>query len=534
MGEILKARWFQVIAVLVLIISFVVIFMMMSRTPVKEEPNIAANIDGVKITNLEFQVAVNRRLLRIISTQGSVSSADKESIMLSVFKGLMNDTMLRVFAKEEGVSVTPAELERKKQDLIKMLGGKNGLAAATEDPYAKSQIEQELTPEGRYKQLWTSLGFRTEEEFLKDLETEVLEDKLSQHLYPENSYTVTDAEISEYIPVGEYQQIVLGIDPSQPAGMEINFSTRKVWDRAREIYGQLKSGADFAQMAKRYSQEAAYASNGGYIGYINKRSVVPQFWAVASTMQPGEISEPFETPFGIHILKCLDRRDPNDPMFKDIRLFSRKVALVRKRKSDFVGWFYRRFRELEESNKIILYSPTLLANKLRNMGEFDAAVDEYRKAIETDSEGAPYYHIDISLIYSRQRKYDEALRELRIATEQAPTDPLLFFALGEAYMEVGEHEKALSEFAKASDMSKLNYDLHDRLEKIYTQLGLMKEADHEHELYVKAIQILSTGSGAMAPGSMFMNQEYRLPKGAFQQQDTVREDSPLKQLLPQQ
>lgn len=522
MAEILKKRWFQLVAVLVFIGVFVVVMKFVSREPVKEAPEIAFEVKysekkpPIQITNLQMQAAMNRRKMRLVATQGRISAADNENIMLYVYKSMLNDTLLTIFAKEEGVIVTPEDLEQKRQELLKRLETKTppGAPGTAQKP--------ELTPSQKLQYLWSTLGFRSEEEFLEDVKKEILEEKLSRHLFPENSYTVSDQDINDYIPRVAIQQIVLTFNKDKPATAEINFADRKVWDRARKIYEQLKSGADFTEMAKKYSQEE-FAANGGFLGYVNKRSVVDEFWRVASGMNKGEISEPFETQFGIHILKCLDRREPDDPAFSNLRKITKKLILIRKRKADFVGWFYRRQRELEENNMIVLYNPVLKANKLRNMGKFDEAIEEYRKAIELDKETAPYYHIDIAMIYTYKRQYTESLRELRIATEIAPTDPMLYYSLGVAYMEVGEHDKALGEFKKASDNSKLNYSLHAQLEKIYTQLGLLEEADHEHDLYIKAIEILGGGQpGASSVGSMFKSQEYRMPGTIGETPQSVR------------
>jgi tetratricopeptide (TPR) repeat protein len=519
MVGILKKRWFQFLGVIVFIAAFALIMKLVNRGPDVAPPDIAAEIAGKKITSFQLQVAVNRRMIRQMSTKGSVSAADKEDILLSVFKTLLNDTLLEVFSEQEGVKITDEDRRKKKQGILDALGKK---PVAVDSANPPDQRSKDATALEKYEFLWSSQGFRTEDEFLKDLDKEILEEKLSEHLFPEKSYTVSDQEINDYIPTVELQQIYLTYDRSKPQGMEINFSDRKTWDLARNIYAQLKAGADFAQLAKKYSQEIPFNKNGGYIGYVNKRSVVADFWNVASVMKPGEISEPFETQYGIHILKCLNSKRPDDPVFAEYRKVLKRVVLIRKQKSDFGAWFYKQMRSLQEKDKIVLYNHVLKANMLRNMGKFDEAVEEYRKAIASDKEGAPYYHIDVSMIYSKQRKYNEALKELRTATELAPTDPLLFYSLGEAYMEVGENDKGLAEFQKASEMGKLNYELHAQLEKVYTQLGLFDLAQKEHEMYLKAMDILSGGRGEQSPGSMFKAPEYRLPETAAPAPDSVR------------
>ncbi|MFA6450742.1 MAG: peptidylprolyl isomerase [bacterium] len=518
---ILKKRWFQVLGVIAFVAAFALIMKMMNRGPVVESPEIAANIAGKNITKFQLQVAINRRMIRMMSSKGSVSSADKESILLSVFKALMNDTLLEVYAKEEGVTITAADRMKKKQEILKALTSK---PVAIDSAAATETINNQMNAEQKFAYLWSTQGFRTEEEFLQDLDKEILEQKLSEHLFPENSYSVTNQEISDYIPRIEMRQIFLTYDKNRPQNMEINFADRKIRERAQDIYNQLKNGADFAQMAMKWSQEIPFAKNGGYLGYISKRAVESDFWRVASSLRPGEISEPFETKFGIHILKCERVRDVEDPVYTNLRKVLKKYVVINKQKSDFTGWFFRRTRELQEKGKIILYNPVLKANQLRNMGKLDEAIEEYRKAIDTDKEGAPYYHIDISTIYARQRKYTEALKELRAATELAPTDPILFFMLGSAYMEVGEHNKALAEFQKASEMSKLNYELHAQLEKVYAELGLIELADKEHGLYLNAIDILSGGSKEQSPGSMFLTPEYKMPESPAASPKSVRGD----------
>jgi len=513
MTELVKKRWFQVIGVLV-IIAAVLIVPRVWRLDIAEGGSSAvAEVEGEKITELQFQAAINRRLLRLTAVRGRFSSAEKEDVMLSVFKQMLNDKILEITAKKEGVTVTPEDLAGKREQFIAMLQkmyqeGNDGVP-----PGFKKQTGKDL-----YNYLWSTLGFRREMEFLEYLKYEILEEKLSKKLFPESSYTVTDEDIMEYIPVVELRQIFFNYDMSKIGeSQDLNFANKKLMREAWQVYDQLRQGADFAQMAELHSQETS-AVNGGYIGWINKRSVVPAFWEKASVLDEGEITEPFTTDYGIHILKCIKRADLADPETRrrldEWKELVKKTVLVRKRKADFVGWFYKKFKQLEEQDEIILYHPVLKANKLRNLGQFDEAIQEYREAIKRDKEGAPYYHLDIAWIMARQRKYSEALREIRKATEMAPTDPLLYFKMGEAYMEVGEHEKAIMEFMKASDMSKLNYDLHKKLMQIFTQLGLPEEASQEQERMRHAVELLSkAGDGSMAPGSFFKSPNFEAPPG---------------------
>lgn len=519
MVDILKKRWFQILGLLALVIGFAVFTKYWGAEEVVRTPNIVADVKGRQITAFEFTAAVNRRLTRTIAIRGRISSADKEGIMLSVFRQLLFDKILEITAGDEGVVVTAEDLNQKKNGILSYLEKQAMHMADDTDP-------NETAPdaEAMYSHLWSTLGFRQEEEFLEYLKYEIYEEKLAKHLFPADHYTVTDMEVDANLPRVELRQIFLMYEEGLPSEQEINYANRKQYKKAWEIYEKLKNGADFAAMAKENSQEV-YAAEGGYLGWITQRSVVPQYWDIAKRMQPGQISEPFATDQGLHIIKCLNTLSPDDERFRNYRKVAKQAVIIRKQKSDFVGWFYQRLREMEENDEIRIYHPVIKANKLRNMGRMDEAVQAYREAIETDDEGAPYYHIDIALIYARQKRYSESLRELRIATDKAPTDPKLYFAMGRAYMEVGEHEKGLAEFRKASDLAKLDYRLHQTLAQIYTKLGLVEEANKEQDRAVHAFELLKGSGGPQMPGGIFKAPEFDIPRGLQDTgPDSVRPD----------
>ena len=75
------------------------------------------------------------------------------------------------------------------------------------------------------------------------------------------------------------------------------------------VYAVLQGGADFAKVAAMCSEDQYTAKNGGAYPWLNSSARFPQEWLdVAFELQPGEISKPFTTDFGWHIMKQLDRR----------------------------------------------------------------------------------------------------------------------------------------------------------------------------------------------------------------------------------
>jgi peptidyl-prolyl cis-trans isomerase SurA len=74
------------------------------------------------------------------------------------------------------------------------------------------------------------------------------------------------------------------------------------------IRAKIRGGEDFAALAKKYSDDPSVISNGGDMGWSARGRMVPEFEAMAFKLKPGEISMPFESPFGIHIMQLIERR----------------------------------------------------------------------------------------------------------------------------------------------------------------------------------------------------------------------------------
>jgi peptidyl-prolyl cis-trans isomerase SurA len=101
--------------------------------------------------------------------------------------------------------------------------------------------------------------------------------------------------------------------------------------RLEQLESRLRSGEDFATLAKSNSQDTLSAAKGGDLGWVNPGDLVPKFEEVMDSTQPGQISQPFETEFGWHILQVLERRE-HDSTEEYKRSKARQV--IRKRKGD--------------------------------------------------------------------------------------------------------------------------------------------------------------------------------------------------------
>lgn len=81
---------------------------------------------------------------------------------------------------------------------------------------------------------------------------------------------------------------------------------------ARALFGSPNPRAIFAELARRYSEDAMSAKQGGELGEFGIRGqMVPEFTAAAFALRPGEVSAPVKTPHGFHFILCTKRTPPD-------------------------------------------------------------------------------------------------------------------------------------------------------------------------------------------------------------------------------
>lgn len=99
---------------------------------------------------------------------------------------------------------------------------------------------------------------------------------------------------------------------------------------AQEAYSKIMAGQDFEEIAKNYSEDTVSAKKGGDLGWLKQGSIDARFSKKLFEMEPGEISEPFETSFGFHIVKVLEGaktvKRPFEAVSGDIRYQLRNEA----------------------------------------------------------------------------------------------------------------------------------------------------------------------------------------------------------------
>lgn len=134
-------------------------------------------------------------------------------------------------------------------------------------------------------------------------------------------------------------------------------------EQAREVQQKLAHGGDFAQLARQFSKDPGSKDQGGELGYFGRGQMVPQFEEEAFRLKKGEISEPFATQFGWHILKVDDRRQRAVATFDDVKDRIR------------AGMIHQKAQQI--------------AGELRSKAQIEYVDPELKKAAESDRVKAP-------------------------------------------------------------------------------------------------------------------------------------------------
>jgi peptidyl-prolyl cis-trans isomerase D len=93
----------------------------------------------------------------------------------------------------------------------------------------------------------------------------------------------------------------------------------EIRQKAEEVLKKAKSGANFEDLAKKYSEDDATKPKGGDLGWIVEKQTVPEFEHAAFSLPKGSISDLVKTQYGFHIIKVLDRETAHTRSFDEVR-----------------------------------------------------------------------------------------------------------------------------------------------------------------------------------------------------------------------
>src|SRR5581483_11032543 len=89
--------------------------------------------------------------------------------------------------------------------------------------------------------------------------------------------------------------------------------------KAEEVLKQVKAGGNFADLAKKYSEDTASAKDGGSLGWIQRGRTVPEFEKVAFSLPKGGTSDLVQSSYGFHIIRVEDKQDAHVKSLDEVR-----------------------------------------------------------------------------------------------------------------------------------------------------------------------------------------------------------------------
>lgn len=212
----------------------------------------------------------------------------------------------------EGSIVSPGEIEQefhKKNDQVQLQYVK-----IASDKYKK---EAEPTP-AEMDQYFKTNGAQYMQPEKKNLVLLIADGaKIAQGLNPTDAdlqvaYNQNQANFR--MPERIHERHILLMTQGKPAGDE-----PKIKAKAEDLVKQLRAGADFAEMAKKNSEDTGSAAKGGDLDWVTRGQMVAEFEKASFSLKPGVISDPVKTQYGYHIIQVLAHEDARLKPFAEVK-----------------------------------------------------------------------------------------------------------------------------------------------------------------------------------------------------------------------
>jgi peptidyl-prolyl cis-trans isomerase SurA len=208
-----------------------------------------------------------------------------------VLEKMIEQKIMLAKADEDTIKVDDRDVDKRVEEhvayLIQQVGSEGKLEEAFQSPMRK--IRKDLRKE-TIERLKIEMLRRTKFQEVKVSRREIEKFYQSyQDSLPVLKETVNFSHILKQVKAGES-------------------STQAALTRIRDIKSKLDKGADFAELAKEYSEDPATAKRGGDLGFTKRGDFVKEFEEIAFSLSIGQVSDIVQTQFGFHIIKLNERR----------------------------------------------------------------------------------------------------------------------------------------------------------------------------------------------------------------------------------
>ena len=237
-------------------------------------------------------------------------NAANEEAKCEIFNRLILNKLMVAKAEIDSVLVTDIEVDATTEQRMGMILQNSGNSPEQlERAYGKTleQIKVELREQIREQLLARQMTARiTDDLTVTPSEIKKFYSKIPKDSLPFFSSDVEVAQIVRVAKVSESQE-------------QLTIA------RLQELRERILKGENFTELAMKNSDDPSAQYNGGEMGYVGRGAMVPQFEAQAFKLKLGEISQPFKSSFGFHIMQLIDRRG-NEYNSRHILIFATPSA----------------------------------------------------------------------------------------------------------------------------------------------------------------------------------------------------------------
>ncbi len=272
----------------------------------------AIKVNDRIITKSEFYDDFNKIKETQLKNQPAELKSDDSFLVLSLKSKYVNDVIFRELLAQEfekrKIEVTQKEIDDKKAEIVSQIGG--------EDKFKKLLKENGISNQRLQKDLASEVKTI---KLLEQLNAPKISEKDAQKYYNDNK---AQFNMPERVLVSH---ILIDTNPDNikrkivEADKDVKLSTAQIEEKVNQEVKKQKevlakalkqakaNPADFAKVAKEFSQDEGSAQNGGSLGYIVKGQTVPEFEKAAFSQKTGTVSDPVTSQFGEHIIYVQDK-----------------------------------------------------------------------------------------------------------------------------------------------------------------------------------------------------------------------------------
>jgi parvulin-like peptidyl-prolyl isomerase len=331
--------------------------------------------------------------------QGPAGIERRLQLQSRVIDDLLRKRLIAQEIERRRIVISPTDIDDRTEIEFERILRQNNL---TEEQAAQILQRQGRTLESFKRELRQAVELHLQTERLRDLVVgpiEPTEQELSAYLEEHREDYHTPEEVHA-------RHILIRV-PEGASEAEIAQAKKQIEDIKKE----LENGADFAELAKKYSQDPGSAPNGGDLGFFRRGQMVKEFEDAAFSLEPGQISDPVRTQFGFHLIKVEEKKPAQHPELAQIRdkVLKDYIAAERTRR------FEKFYAELKAHAKIFIADPVLKVFYLYEHAErLEEARQEYAKLKDPNQK----LHIARVLQKRLASLGAEAAPELRVALKE--------------------------------------------------------------------------------------------------------------------